>query len=98
MIVGICEFEIILFESSSLKDKRQVVQSMCQRVKAKYPVSIAEVGYLEKWQRSALGFSLVSNDSIFVEKVMAKVLDLFEEDHRFEVTAIKKDIEKVSWE
>jgi len=49
-------------EASSLKDKRRITKSMKDRLRSKFNASIAEIGYLDKWQRTALGISLVGNN------------------------------------
>ncbi|NOZ52124.1 MAG: DUF503 domain-containing protein [Gammaproteobacteria bacterium] len=54
--------EIIMPEASSLKDKRRITKSMKDRLRSKFNASIAEIGYLDKWQRTALGISLVGNN------------------------------------
>jgi len=40
-----------------------VVKSLKDRVRAKLPVSIAEIGELERWQVATLGVAVVANES-----------------------------------
>jgi uncharacterized protein YlxP (DUF503 family) len=49
--------ELHLPAAQSLKDKRQVVKSLIQRLKNRYNISIIEAGQLDLWQRA--GFALV---------------------------------------
>jgi uncharacterized protein len=51
-----------LHDPRSLKDKRQVVKSVCERVRNRFNVSIAEVDDLDSWQVVTLGVAAVSND------------------------------------
>ena len=55
MIVGTLEFEVLIREAQSLKDKRRAIKSLKDRIRHRFPVSIAEVDALDHWQRSVLG-------------------------------------------
>ncbi len=78
MIVGTCRLELRIPESCSLKGKRQVLRSIKDRVRSRFNVSIAEVGYLEEWQRSALAVACVSNEAKVVDEMLNKVVDLID--------------------
>ena len=56
----------------SLKDRRRVVRSFNDRVRARLPVSVAEVGELERYQVATLGLATVSNDSARCQQVLAQ--------------------------
>ncbi|MCJ7684080.1 MAG: DUF503 domain-containing protein, partial [Desulfobacteraceae bacterium] len=56
------KIEFRLFDNRSLKGKRKVVRSMVDKVKAKFNVSVAEVGSNDKWQKIELGVSAIGND------------------------------------
>lgn len=51
--------QLILPYSTSLKDKRQVIQSIIARIRKRYSISICEVEHHELWQRADLGFAAV---------------------------------------
>ena len=46
MVVGVLEFEVVIRESQSLKDKRRAVKGLKDRLRHRFPVSIAEVAVL----------------------------------------------------
>jgi uncharacterized protein YlxP (DUF503 family) len=73
MVVGVLRLTLSLHGARSLKDKRQVLRKLIDRVRARYNVSIAEVGDNDLWQRMVLGVVVVSNDHAFVDEVLAKV-------------------------
>lgn len=60
----------------SLKDKRQVVRSFKERVKARLGVSIAEVDHHEKLQRATFGVAVVSGDAAVCEELLGKVIGM----------------------
>lgn len=78
MIVGVCTIELHLHEPNSLKAKRKVVKSIISRVKNKFNVSIAEVGYQDKWQRSVLAVSVVSTAQDHANGILSKVVNFVE--------------------
>lgn len=73
MVVGLCRVEIFLPDGHSLKDKRQVLHSLKDRLK-KLNVSVAEVGELDLWQRSTLGVACVANEGAHVQRVLDQAL------------------------
>lgn len=78
MVVGTCRLELRIPENSSLKGKRQILRSIKDRVRGRFNVSIAEVGYLEEWQRATLAVACVSNEAKIVDEMLNKVVDLIE--------------------
>ena len=85
MIVGILSVEIIIPSAASLKDKRKIVLSVKDRLRKKFNVSAAEVGYQDKWQRSLLGVAAVSEKRKFVEECLNKVFDFLDNEVSFEI-------------
>ena len=58
-----------------MKDKRQAVRSIKDRIAALFNVSIAEVDDLDKWQSIVLGVAAVGNEGAHVRSVLQKVVD-----------------------
>jgi len=78
MVVGTCRLELRMPDTSSLKEKRQILRSIKDRVRNRFNVSIAEVGYLEEWQRATLAVACVSNETKVVDEMLNKVVDCIE--------------------
>jgi uncharacterized protein len=57
----------------SLKDRRHVVKSFRERVRALGSVSIAEVGDVERLQVAELGVSIVGADAVTCHRALDKV-------------------------
>jgi len=79
MNVGACRISLRLPGTTSLKDKRQIVKSITQRVRNKYNVSVAEVDDNDRWQIASLGICVVSNSSRHANEVLSKVVRFIEE-------------------
>ena len=62
MVVGIVRVELHLPAARSLKDKRQVVRSMKERIRERVRAAVAEVEYQDLWQRAAIGIAVVAAD------------------------------------
>jgi uncharacterized protein YlxP (DUF503 family) len=74
MIVGSLRVRLLIRESRSLKDKRQVVQSIKDRLRNGFNVSVAEVDALDHRQLAVLGFAMVSNETRHVRQTFDEVL------------------------
>ncbi|WP_438318632.1 DUF503 domain-containing protein [Candidatus Caldatribacterium sp. SIUC1] len=86
MRVGVCRVELFINGSSSLKDRRRVVDSVKQRLRNRFNVSVAELSEDSQWQRGSLGISCVARDAQSVESLLHQVLEFIENDDRVEVT------------
>ncbi|MGQ9673297.1 MAG: DUF503 domain-containing protein [Candidatus Aminicenantales bacterium] len=74
MIIGLLSMEIFLPYSHSLKEKRQVITAFKERIRKKFNVAIAELDFLDKWQRARLGFITLNNERLLVEQVLEKIV------------------------
>ncbi|MGI8988293.1 MAG: DUF503 domain-containing protein [Bryobacteraceae bacterium] len=70
MTVGLLTLELRLDHSHSLKDKRQVVKSLKDRLRGKFNVAVSEVDAQELWQRAVLAAVTVSADPGHAEQVL----------------------------
>jgi uncharacterized protein len=71
MFVGVARFVLQIPGSRSLKDRRRVVKSFKDRVRARLPVSVAEIGDLELYQVATLGVAVVAGQSSRCSEVLA---------------------------
>jgi hypothetical protein len=74
MKIGILQFELLIHDSQSLKDKRRVVRSVKDRLHREHMVSVAEVGALDLWNIAVLGLACVSRDAGHVADVLDRVV------------------------
>jgi uncharacterized protein YlxP (DUF503 family) len=73
MFIGVARFDLFIPQSTSLKDKRQVLRSVTQTVRNKFSVAIAEVDHQDLWQRTALGVSCISDSVSHCRDVLEEV-------------------------
>jgi len=91
MIVGTLKVIVHFHVAQSLKDKRSEVKRILARIKPLYPVAMAEVGELDKWQTSELGFVCVSNDQAVCERILDGVEAELESKGDAEVMRSERD-------
>ncbi|MEN9578309.1 MAG: hypothetical protein RJA70_1318 [Pseudomonadota bacterium] len=76
MFVGVARLVLQIPGARSLKDRRQVVRSFKERVKARLHISAAEVGETSKLQVAIVAVSVVSSDSSVCEDLLAQARQL----------------------
>ncbi len=62
MPIGLLTLEIHIPDARSLKDKRQVVRSLKDRLRHQFNVAVAELDHQEVWQRALVGVVTLSNN------------------------------------
>jgi len=74
MPVGLLTLDLHIPEAQSLKDKRQVLRSLKDRLRGQFNVAVAELEHQDVWQRSVVGVVTLSNEEQHVENTLQKVL------------------------
>jgi uncharacterized protein len=59
MVVGVLRLDLLLHAPQSLKEKRSIVRKVLGRCRERWPVSAAETGLHDLWQRTELAFVMV---------------------------------------
>jgi len=80
MIIGLLTLEIYMPYSHSLKEKRKTLNKIKDRLKKKFNIALAELDYLNKWQRSKIGVVTLNSQKSMVEKVFQKIIRELEEN------------------
>jgi len=78
VIVGLITWELHLAACHSLKEKRQIVKSLKDRLHRRFNVSAAETDHHELWQRAELSACVVSTDRRHAEEVLREADRLVE--------------------
>ncbi len=73
MPIAFLTLELRLEAAHSLKDKRQVLRSLKDRLRAGYNVSVSELDSNDLWQRATLGVVSISGSRDYLEGLMQKV-------------------------
>jgi uncharacterized protein YlxP (DUF503 family) len=73
--VGVLILELRIEHAQSLKDKRQVVKSLKDRLRRKFNVSVSEIEDQDLHNSAVLAAATVSPSRAFAEKVLRAVED-----------------------
>lgn len=73
MVLGSLSVRLLIRESRTLKDKRQVVRSILDRVRAGFNVSAAEVDTHDDVKVATLGFAAVGFENAAVQHVLQQI-------------------------
>ena len=92
MVVGVCTVELLIHESQSLKEKRQVLHSLKDRLRGKFNISLAEVDGQDLWQKAVLGMACVANDGTHAEQVLEQVLNVMKSMPAIEVVRVHREL------
>jgi len=74
MPVGLLILELQIPDARSLKDKRQVLRSLKDRLRRKFNIAVAELDFHDVWQTSTIGIVTLSNAEQHVEESLQHVL------------------------
>jgi uncharacterized protein len=75
MPIGLLTLEIHIADAQSLKDKRQVLRSLKDRLRSHFNVAVAELEHQELWQRSRVGVVSISGDGKHLEESMETIAE-----------------------
>ena len=93
MPVGLLTVHLYLPGCTSLKEKRSRLKPILSRLHREFNVATAEMYRQDQWQESEIACATVSNDALFTQQVLAKIVVYIENnwpdetilDHKLEV-------------
>ena len=75
MVVGTLTVRLLVREARTLKDKRQVVRSILDRLRGQFNVSAAEVDALDDHRQVVLGIATVGTEVAAIKGVLQKIAE-----------------------
>ncbi len=76
MFVAVLLADLLFPDAASLKDKRRRLSGLTAKIRSAFPVSVAEVGHQDLWQRGRIGVALVSTDVRLAQSMLDRISDL----------------------
>jgi len=92
MVIKLLTIDLHFPGRSSLKEKRFVLSSVKTKLARQFNISIAEIDYHDKWQRSKLAVVTVGSDGVVVQAICDKLLKSLENDHRLSVLDCEQQV------
>ena len=94
MWIGWLEFDILLGDVRSLKQKRSVVRPIVAELRRRFSVSAAETGSLELHRRAGIGVAVVAADRAHVVKVLDAAERLVAERPEIDLLSVRRDLRR----
>ena len=92
MTIGLLTIIFHLHGIDSLKAKRKIVKSAVERLRSRFNASVAEVDAQDSKQIAVIGIAVVANESSFVHKQLDTIINFIQNDGRFYVGKIEREI------
>ena len=92
MIIGLLRLDILIPASNNLKDKRSTIKSLKETIRKRFNVSIAETGKLDKWSRSEISITKVSNEAKFIRQEFQKIQNDIESRYPVEIIDKQEEV------
>ncbi|MCL2565719.1 MAG: DUF503 domain-containing protein [Defluviitaleaceae bacterium] len=90
--IGSCTFYLSIPWAKSLKDKRQCVKSIVEKMKNKFNISAAEIGENDNHNIALIGFACVSGSKVHAENMIDNVMNFVENHTEAEVYGIETEL------
>lgn len=84
MVVAVCYLELFDRSSSSLKEKRRLLNSLKERLKNRFNICIIEADHQDLWQRSRIAI-ITAGEQAVVDRTLNHVVKFVERMRRFQV-------------
>ncbi|MEO0198009.1 MAG: DUF503 domain-containing protein [candidate division WOR-3 bacterium] len=89
MLVGILIIDLYLPTCNSLKEKRNILKRLKDKVRGSFNVSISEIDELDIWRRAQLGVACISNNGKDANSLLSKVVNFIESEDLVEILDYK---------
>lgn len=91
-VVAVVRIEIEIPGSSSLKDKRSVVKSFCERARQRFGLAVAETARQEDPRRASLTLAAVSSSGAVARQSLRAAVAFLEESYKVEVLEAVEEV------
>lgn len=94
MWIGWLEFDILLGDVHSLKQKRSAVRPIIAELRRRFAVSAAETGSLDLHRRAGVGVAVVAADRAHVVEVLDAAERLVAGRPEIELLSVRRDLRR----
>lgn len=94
MWIGWLEFDILLGDVHSLKEKRSLVRPIVAELRRKFAVSAAETGSVDLHRRTVIGIAAVAGDRAHVVEVLDAAERLVAARPEIELLSVRRGLSR----
>ena len=92
MVVGSTKPSLRLPINQSLKGKRKVIKSICERLRQRFNLAVAETDSQNLWQAAELGIVAVGNEGRYIESKLDKAINFVEDLQLAEIVDVQREL------
>jgi uncharacterized protein len=92
MWMGALEFDLLLGDVHSLKEKRSLIRPLIADVRRRFELSVAEVDHLGLHRRAAIGVAAVSADRAHLVEILDAVEQLVAYRPEVELLSVRRTL------
>jgi len=94
MWIGWLEFDVLLGDVRSLKQKRSVIRPVVAELQRKFSVAAAETGAQDLYRRAGIGVAVVSGERGHAIDVLDAAERLVAAHPEFELLSVRRDLRR----
>ncbi len=94
MWIGWLEFDLLLGDVRSLKQKRSVIRPVIAELRRKFDVSVAETGSPDLHRRAGIGVAAVSGERSHAVRVLDSAERLVAAHPEFELLSVRRGLHR----
>lgn len=87
----LAEIELRFPGARTLKDKRARLRPVLDRIRSRFPVSVAETDQQDTLQRGEFGVAMVASERVIIERVFGQIGELLELQDGWELVRYDRD-------
>jgi uncharacterized protein len=91
--IGVYVADLSMPWVTSLKEKRAMILPVTEKLKARFPVSVARLDGLNAHDWERVGVTVISHDAVWLEGVLNKTHDFIVSHGTYEVTVLEQAVE-----
>lgn len=92
MFIGILIVELLLKDAINIKDRRNVLTSFMQKLRANFNVSVADVSEELLYNKATVAISTIANKKKVVENFLDKIDKFISNNYAIEILNIERQI------
>ncbi len=92
MVVGVAKLSLRLPGNKSLKGKRKVIKSICERLRQRFKLAVAETDVQDMWQIGEVGIVAVGNQSRYINSKLDKAINFVEDMQVAEIVDVQREL------
>jgi hypothetical protein len=89
-MIGMLEIDLFSEQFHSLKEKRQMLSSLKERLKNKFNIAIVESDYQDLWQKAQLSIVTLGLSRTIVENTFKQIEDFVFLNYAIQITRFEK--------